>query len=145
MSPAHPPIQTGFMRPSQVAGSGKEVGPALTEIGSKLSKQALLESILFPSAGISHNYETYAVVLETGNVVTGLMVSKTDQEIVIKTQDAIVRKFALQEVDELHTVNASLMPADLQKEMSTQDLLDVVEYLMTLKTPEGGAPVTAAQ
>ena len=40
-----------------VSGKGIEVGPNLTEIGTKLTKLAMYESILFPSAGISHNYE----------------------------------------------------------------------------------------
>src|SRR5207253_10034221 len=34
-----------------VNGQGKEVGPDLSEIGKKLSKEALYESILYPSAG----------------------------------------------------------------------------------------------
>ena len=45
----------------QVNGLGKEVGPNLSEIGKKLTKQALFESILYPSAGISHNFETWVV------------------------------------------------------------------------------------
>jgi hypothetical protein len=50
-----------------------------------------------------------------------------------------VRKFSPNEIEELHTLNVSLMPADLQKQMSAQDLLDVVEYLTTLKTPATGS------
>ena len=46
----------------KVDGIGKDVGPDLTEIGSKLSRHALYESILYPSAGISHNYETWTIV-----------------------------------------------------------------------------------
>src|SRR5690606_24310478 len=71
-----------------VGTEGKEVGPALTEIGGKLSSQALFESILFPNAGISHNYETYAVELEDGNLVTGILVSRTEENIAIKTAEA---------------------------------------------------------
>ena len=48
-----------------VNGQGKEVGPNLSEIGSKLSREAMFESILYPSAGISHNYETYLLLLTT--------------------------------------------------------------------------------
>ena len=51
-----------------VNGAGKEVGPNLSEIGSKLSREAFFESILFPSAGISHNYETWTASTVDGNV-----------------------------------------------------------------------------
>ena len=59
------------------AGEGKQIGPDLTEIGSKLSREAMFESILYPSAGISHSYETFTAELADGNVVTGLKVSET--------------------------------------------------------------------
>jgi putative membrane-bound dehydrogenase-like protein len=117
----------------QVGREGKEVGPALTEIGAKLSREALFESILFPSAGISHNYETYAVELEDGNLVTGILVSRTNDEVVIKNAEAIVQTYPMSEVAEIHKLNVSLMPADLQKAMTVQELVDVVEYLTTLR------------
>jgi mono/diheme cytochrome c family protein len=49
-----------------VNGEGKSVGPDLSGIGAKLSPLALYESILAPSAAISHNYETWTVVTDDG-------------------------------------------------------------------------------
>ena len=112
---------------------GKEVGPNLSEIGGKLSKQALFESILYPSAGISHSYETYTLELASGQVVSGLLVSKTDDAVTIKNQDAIVQTFKPSEVDSMKRQAISLMPADLQKNLTVRDIVDVVEYLQTLK------------
>lgn len=48
-----------------VDGMGREIGPNLTEIGSKLSREAMFESVLYPSAGISHNYEMWTAVLSS--------------------------------------------------------------------------------
>jgi putative heme-binding domain-containing protein len=118
-----------------VAGQGKDVGPNLSEIGSKLSKDAFLVAILDPSAGISHNYETYVAVTDDGKVISGILVSKTDDEVVLKDAEAIVHTLKMADLDELKKLSTSLMPADLQKLMSAQDLVDVVEYLMTLKKP----------
>jgi hypothetical protein len=42
-------------------------------------------------------------------------------------------------VAEVHKLNVSLMPADLQKAMTVQELVDVVEYLTTLKSSSGPA------
>ncbi len=112
---------------------GKEVGPNLSEIGGKLSRQAFITSILFPNAGISHNFETYVVVLESGNTVNGILTSQTGDSISIKSADAITRTFKKSEVEEMSKQNISLMPADLQKVMTAEDLVDVVEYLTTLK------------
>jgi putative heme-binding domain-containing protein len=116
-----------------VRGQGKEVGPDLSEIGSKLSKEALFVSILDPNAGISHNYETYAAVLDDGNVVSGILVSQTDDTVVLKTAEAIIRKLDRSEIDTLQKQPVSLMPSDLQKNLTAQNLVDVVEYLTALK------------
>lgn len=116
-----------------VRGEGKEVGPDLSEIGGKLSKEALYVSILDPSAGISHNFETYSAVLEDGNVVSGILVSQTDDAVILKTAEAIVRKLARSEIEILKKQPVSLMPSDLQKNLTAENLVDVVEYLTTLK------------
>jgi len=112
---------------------GKEVGPDLSEIGSKLSREAFFESILFPSAGISHNYETWTAATDSGNVVTGIKVSETATEIVLRGIDAINRTLKKSEIEELKKQSISLMPADLQKTMTAKELVDVIEYVQTLK------------
>jgi putative heme-binding domain-containing protein len=117
----------------KVRGEGKEVGPDLSEIGSKLSKEAFYVSILDPSAGISHNFETYTLLLADGSVQNGIIISQTDAEFQIKTAEAIVRKIPREDVEEFKKSTVSLMPADLQKLLTAQNLVDVVEYLTTLK------------
>lgn len=116
-----------------VGKEGKDIGPSLSEIGSKLSREALFESILFPSAGISHNYEGYIVETEDGLVVSGLLVSKTPDKVVLKTVEGIQREVAAADIAEMNKLPLSLMPADIQKTMTVDDLVNVVEYLQTLK------------
>jgi putative heme-binding domain-containing protein len=89
--------------------------------------------VLYPSAGISHNYEAWTVVLSSGTTVNGLLVSNTDAELQIRGDDAIVRTFRKGDVEELVKQKISLMPADLQKTMTSQELADVVEYMQGLK------------
>ena len=116
----------------QVNGEGKEVGPDLSEIGKTLSRQAFWESIIFPSAGISHNYENYIVVLSDGNTATGLKISDTADSVTIKGADAIARTFKKDDIDEIVKQNTSIMPADIQKLMTEEELVNVVEYMTTL-------------
>ncbi len=116
-----------------VNGTGKEVGPDLSEIGKKLSRESLYESILYPSASIAHNYETYVLETKDGNLVTGLLVSDTPEGVTLKGNDALVRTFKRSKIDSLKKSPVSLMPADLYKVLSSQELVDVVEYLQTLK------------
>jgi putative heme-binding domain-containing protein len=119
-----------------VNGQGIEVGPDQSEIGSKLTKPAMYESILFPSAGISHNYENWMVLKTDGTIITGIMLGETESEIQLKDEKGIQHVISMDDVDEKKKQRLSLMPADLHKEMTEQELVDLVEYLMTLKKPE---------
>jgi len=116
----------------QVGGEGKEVGPNLSEIGAKLAPAAIYESILFPSAGISHNFELYEVTTADGITAIGLLVDKTADQIRLKNAEGIILSHPAAG-SELRRLETSMMPADLQKNMSTQDLADLVAYLATLK------------
>jgi putative heme-binding domain-containing protein len=125
---------TGKCATCHVVGSeGKEVGPNLTEIGSKLSREALFESILFPSAGISHNYETWVVTTNDGNVVTGVLATQSPDSVTIRNAEGLAREIRKEEIEEMRKQPVSLMPADLQKTMTAEELIDVIEYLQTLK------------
>jgi putative membrane-bound dehydrogenase-like protein len=125
----------------KVAGQGKEVGPDLSGIGRKLSRAAMLESVLFPSAGISHNYESYVAALVDGTVLTGLMISQTPASVTIRNVEAIDRTVKRSEIEELKKQTISLMPADLQKTMTVDDLVNVIEYLTTLRQANTTAEV----
>jgi hypothetical protein len=46
-------------------------------------------AIVDPSAGISHNYESYILQTDSGDVATGLLVSQTEEEIVLKDAQGI--------------------------------------------------------
>ncbi len=116
-----------------VGNEGKNVGPSLTEIGNKLTRDAMFVSILAPSAGISHNYEAYTARTDDGEVITGLLVSKTAQGVTIKDAKGIERMIPTGDLEELQKQEKSLMPENLQELISEQELIDVVDYLMTLR------------
>lgn len=116
-----------------VGGMGKAVGPDLSEIGDKLDASALYESILYPSAGISHDYEAWVLSMNSGAVLTGLIVDETSEIVSIKAADAIIRTVKRLDVLSLTMESASLMPGDLQKQLTTAELVDLVAYLLTLR------------
>ena len=112
---------------------GKSVGPNLSGIGAKLSRPALYESILAPSAAISHNYETWVAQLADGRSVSGLLISRTPEEVVIRGPDGIDVKAVAKDVEELVKQPVSLMPADLAATLSADELVDLIAWLETLK------------
>jgi putative heme-binding domain-containing protein len=116
-----------------VNGTGKGVGPDLSGVGTKLSRQALYESILAPSAAISHNYETYTALLDDGRSLTGLLISQSPEEVIIRGPDAIDLTIPTAAIEELVKQPVSLMPADLAATLTAQELTDLVAWLETLR------------
>jgi putative heme-binding domain-containing protein len=116
-----------------VGDEGKAVGPSLSGIGAKLSRVAFYEAILAPSAAISHNYETYTAVLDDGRAVTGLLVSQSPAEVVIRGADGIDVTMKADAVEELVKQPVSLMPADLAAALTVDELVDLVAWLETLR------------
>ncbi len=76
----------------RIQGTGSTLGPDLSEIGKKYTRAQILESILEPSKFIDPKYVSYAAETEDGKVVTGILVSRSPTEIVLRTaQDKEVR------------------------------------------------------
>jgi putative heme-binding domain-containing protein len=131
----------------RINDKGADVGPALSEIGAKLGKDALYEAILDPSAGIAFGYEAWQIALKSGDDAYGIVVSDTDDELIIKDAKAIPIHIKKSDILSRRQLKVSLMPAGLQQTMSTQDLVDLVEYLSSLKkaaTRHGGDGSTGA-
>ncbi|MBI5802295.1 MAG: c-type cytochrome [Verrucomicrobia bacterium] len=116
-----------------VNGQGVDFGPALSEIGSKLGKDALLESILDPSAGISFGFEAWTIETKSGEEIFGLLVSETGEDVSVKTVGGAVTKLKKSDVAKRHPSKLSSMPAGLQQAITVQELADLLDYLGTLK------------
>ena len=118
-----------------VNGDGIDFGPGLSEIGSKLSKEALYISILNPTAGVSFGYEGYLVTLNDGTQMTGLIQSRTSSEINVKQIGGAVTKYSADEVLSIEQLETSLMTPNLHLLMDQKELVDLVSYLDQLETP----------
>ena len=123
----------GCIKCHQVKGEGIDVGPGLSEIGDKLGKDALYQAILDPSAGISFGYEAWQIELKDGDEVYGLIVSETADELAVKAQNGIVTNYRKSDIATREQQKLSIMPAGLHQAMSLQDLVDLVEYLASLR------------
>jgi putative membrane-bound dehydrogenase-like protein len=117
----------------RVGNEGQAVGPDLSSIGTKLARPALFEAILYPSAAISHDYENYTAKLKDGRTTTGVLVNRSDTEIQLRDAQGNLHTLDRAQVDSLDRLTVSLMPSNLHQLMTTQELVDLVEYLSTLK------------
>ena len=67
----------------KVGGQGADLGPNMTQVGTRLPPLKLVESIIDPNAEVDPKYLSTLVVTDDGKSITGLLVSETEQELVI--------------------------------------------------------------
>ncbi|WP_044173438.1 PVC-type heme-binding CxxCH protein [Flectobacillus major] len=117
----------------QVNGEGMDFGPKLSEIGNKFPKEGQYLAILHPDAGISFGYEGWELKMKDGTVLNGIISSKTETDIILKMPGGIVQNLKTSAVKSMKMQTNSMMPTGLADGMTQQELVDLVEYLMTLK------------
>jgi putative heme-binding domain-containing protein len=117
----------------QIGDEGRQVGPPLTTIGNKLSREQLFESILTPSAGILMSYELWIVRTKDGDIKSGIKAEDTDDHITLKDNNGEYVDIPVEKIAEKKQSMLSMMPDDITKTMSIQELVDVVEYLSRQK------------
>lgn len=117
----------------QVNGDGADFGPKLSEIGSKFGKDGQYMAIIYPSAGVSFGYEGFEVKMKDGSTTIGIVSSKTETDLIMKFPGGTTQNYKMSQVVSMKKMDESLMTAGLHEAMPQQDLVDLVEYLSTLK------------
>ncbi len=116
-----------------VRGVGGHIGPDLSMIGKKASRENLFESILQPSKAIADQYVSWKVDAEDGQSVVGLIVEETDSTITVRDANGKDHRFPVKGTEKKKQLT-SLMPDNLAAALTEDELIDLVEYLTTLQT-----------
>ncbi|MCC7083752.1 MAG: HEAT repeat domain-containing protein [Pirellulales bacterium] len=108
---------------------GGLVGPDLSRIGEIRTERDLLESIIFPSLSFVRSFEPVVVVRTDGRSLNGVIRNETASEILLATGPNQEVRIPRGEMDEIHPSTVSVMPAGLDKQLTTQELADLVAFL----------------
>lgn len=108
-------------------------GPTLATIGSKYDKRGLLDAILSPSAGIAPEYYVYILDTTTQGLVVGVIAEDTPEQVVVRNEFGDEIRLKPEEITDRRKSNLSMMPEDIVNTMTEQELIDLLEYLATLK------------
>jgi putative membrane-bound dehydrogenase-like protein len=114
-------------------GGRKKVGPDLASIGTKLGREALLDAILNPSAGIAPEFTMWVLETKTQGDVIGVISEDTPQRVVVRTDATEEVRLKPAEIKARRKSRLSMMPEDLPTTMTDQQLVDVLAYLETLR------------
>ena len=116
----------------RINGNGSRVGPDLSDIGTYRRAGELEQSLLDPDAEIAPENRFFRVVMKNGTTFTGKLLNQdpftmqfmNDKEQLVSLQKSAIRESTF--------VSKSPMPSYKSK-LSSQELADVVSYLISLK------------
>jgi putative membrane-bound dehydrogenase-like protein len=114
--------------------AGHAVGPDLRALTNK-SPLYLLTEILDPNRNVDTRYLNYAAVTRSGRTFTGLLASESATSITLRAQEGKEQVLLRSELDEFQSTGKSLMPEGLEKELSKQDVADLIAYLTAQGPP----------
>jgi putative membrane-bound dehydrogenase-like protein len=109
-------------------GEGNQIGPDLSGVAVH-PKEHLIVDILDPSRSVEGNFRVYQVVTKDGRNFNGLLASES--KTAIELVDAEAKKHVLQrdDIEVLSATNKSLMPEGFEKQISADDLANLLEFL----------------
>jgi putative heme-binding domain-containing protein len=110
------------------------VGPDLTSNGRNDFEQ-LLSNVFDPSLVIGASYQAIIVATHDGRVLTGLLVEQNPEHVVLKSQGGKLETIARGDVEEMKQSALSLMPEDLEKQLTPQEIADLFAFLVLDKPP----------
>jgi putative heme-binding domain-containing protein len=117
----------------KVNGQGTDFGPDLSHVAAKFGRADVVDSILNPSKTIAEGFTTYLVRTKNGDLYSGLLVTKTPTEVVIKDPQLKVNHIPAADVDRLVVQPVSSMPEGLLADLTAEQAADLLAFLATLK------------
>jgi putative membrane-bound dehydrogenase-like protein len=122
-------------------GGARKIGPDLSAIAAKYGRQAMLDAITMPSAGIAFGYESWMLDTKSEGTIAGILVEDTPERVTLQTDATTEVRLKPSDIVSRRQNKFSMMPEDLINGLTTQQVVDLLEFLMTLK----GQPTSQQQ
>ena len=118
----------------KIKEEGQQVGPPLGSVVNK-PDEAILLDILYPSGHIESEYTSYVVVTQRGRIFTGILTSDSATSIVLLRDKGLTDTVLRTDIESMTASGMSLMPSDVHKVVSPQDVADLIAYLREVFGP----------
>jgi putative heme-binding domain-containing protein len=125
-------IATTCIRCHAIKGEGGNVGPDLTQIGTRFSTKDIMEAILLPSKTISDQYATTEFQLKNGKSMVGKITNQDDENYYIAQNpyvaDILVKVPKKNVLSKNYSSVSSMLPG-MVNSLNAEELRDLVAYL----------------
>ena len=115
-------------------GKGADVGPDISDVRNR-SREALLYDILDPNRKVEPRFMDYSVVTTDGRTFNGLMISETAEAVVLRQAEGKQQVIPRNDIEILKASGRSLMPEGVEKDVTVQQMADLLEFLKSRDRP----------
>jgi len=114
-------------------GKGGNVGPDLTQAGTRFSNYDLLNSMILPSVSISDQYGATLYRMKDGSTLIGRALRTTNDTIFVNTNPFTrdSKAIGVSDIASQEPSPVSLMPAGLINSLNEDELADFMAYLVS--------------
>ncbi|WP_337041685.1 c-type cytochrome [Emticicia sp. 17c] len=120
------------VRCHSLGGEGGNVGPDLTQLGSRFSNRDILEAIIDPSKAVSDQYAAMQFILKNGDSIVGRLVNE-DKDAYFVSQNPyapdVLKKLPKKDVVSSKYSSVSVMLPGLINSLNEEELKDLIAYL----------------
>ena len=111
-----------------IDGTGGQVGPDLSGIRNQPA-DAILLHVLVPDYEIAAGYQSYVVETRDRRTLTGRLESEAPNSVTLRDGASQPHVILRSDIAAMSASARSLMPSELERAMSEQDLADLIGYL----------------
>lgn len=110
-------------------GVGHEVGPNLLAALPNKSGEDLIVSFFDPNREVDPRYVNYQAITTDGRILLGIVATETPTSLTLRRADGAEDTILRKDVESLRSTKLSLMPEELEKKLTKQDVADLLAYL----------------
>ena len=112
----------------RIGGVGHNVGPDISDTRAR-ARDALLYDILDPNRRVDPQFSEYVVVTLDGRILNGLLSGENSESVTLRQPEGREVTVLRSEIEELRSTSKSLMPEGIEKEVSVEQMADILAFL----------------
>lgn len=114
--------------------TGSQIGADLSALRDR-STGAMVTAVLNPNRAVETKYLSYTAVLNDGRSLSGMLKNESTNSVTLIGTDGKPQELLRSDLDELLATGRSFMPEGLERDLSPQDLADVIAFVQTAGSP----------
>jgi len=107
---------------------GHNVGPDISDTRAR-ARDALLYDVLDPNRRVDPQFTEYIVVTTDGRLFNGLMIAESADSVTLRQPEGREQTIPRSDIEDLKTTNKSLMPEGIERDVTVEQMADVLEFL----------------